>query len=222
MEPFVRLNPAQLRLAPDTRLLKSAQYQAFVGAHDILATAREEADNQQLNSVRTHEREALRGYEEGVTKARMEMAARMLETTERTVDYLGQVEHRLVDLVMMAVRKLLGEFDDFELTCRVVRQALDMVRNQPRATIRVTPDQASLLRERLNELLAGYAALGIVEVVADPRLGPNGCILETEIGVVEASLTVQLQALDQALRARLQSHPEHANSPSHDVQSLHS
>lgn len=42
-----------------------------------------------------------------------------------------------------------------------------------------------------------------VEVAADPRLNPGDCILETEIGVVDASLETQLQAIEQALQRRI-------------------
>lgn len=204
MDPFVRLTDSPLALAPGTRLLKQADYQTFAIASQILAAARREAEEQRALIEREEARRLQAGYEAGLARARMEMAARMLETVERTVDYLGAVEHRVVDLVMLSVRKILGEFDETELTGRVVRQALQVVRNQPQATIRVSPAQADLLQQRLHALLSGYNSLGAVEVVADPRLGRGDCILETEIGVVDASLETQLGALEQALRARLQ------------------
>lgn len=210
MDPFVRLTDNPLALAPDTRLLKRADYQTFVMADQILSAARREAEEQRAEAEREQERRRRAGYEQGLAQARLEMATQMLETVELTVDYLGAVEHRVVDLVMMAVRKVLGEFDNTELTGRVVRQALQVVRNQPQATIRVCPAQADRLQQRLHELLAGYNSLRLVEVAADPRLGSGDCILETEIGVVDAGLETQLGALERALRSRLQKHSDSA------------
>lgn len=204
MDPFVRLTDHPLALTPDTRLLKQADYQTFVTAGRILETARREAEELRAEAEREQVRRHQTGYEQGLEQARLEMAVRMLETVEYTVDYLSEVEHKVVDLVMAAVRKILGEFDDAELTGRVVRQALQVVRNQPQATIRICPAQADRLQQRLHELLAGYNSLGMVEVVPDPRLGNGDCILETEIGVVDAGLETQLGALEQALRSRLQ------------------
>ena len=40
-------------------------------------------------------------------------------------------------------------------------------------------------------------------MVADRRLSAGGCILETEIGVVDASIEVQLKALERSLAKRL-------------------
>jgi type III secretion protein L len=213
MDPFVRLTDRVLNLSPETRLLKRADYQMFVMAGEILAAAEQEAEQQRAETEREQARRLQAGYEQGLAQARLEMAARMLETVERTVDYLGAVEHRVVALVMMSVRKVLGEFEDAELSARLVRQALQVVRNQPQATIRVCPAQAEQLQQRLNELLVGYNSLRMVEVVPDPRLGRGDCILETEIGVVDASMETQLKALEQALRSRLQKQGEAA---SHD------
>lgn len=214
MDPFVRLtdNPP-LALAPDTRLLKRADYQTFVMADQILSAARREAEEQRAEAEREQARRHQAGYEHGLEQARLEMATRMLETVEYTVDYLSEVEHKFVDLVMAAVRKILGEFEETELTRRVVRQALQVVRNQPQATIRVCPAQADRLHQRLHEILAGYNSLGMVEVVPDPRLEQGDCILETEIGVVDAGLETQLEALERALRARLQKRADSASAP---------
>ncbi|HAS51189.1 MAG TPA: HrpE/YscL family type III secretion apparatus protein [Gammaproteobacteria bacterium] len=207
MEPFIRLKPGTLTLRPEMRVLKAADYQTFVDARQMLADAQQQAQALLTGASQEYERQKQRGYADGMNEAKMDMAEQMMETAERTVDYFAQVEEKVAALVMTALRKVLGEFDDVDLTLRVVRNALQVVRSQPHVTIRVTPAQEPALRQRLNELLAGYNSVGMVEIVGDPRLGPGGCILETEIGVVDASIDVQLQALERALKARIQTAP---------------
>jgi type III secretion protein L len=203
MDPFVRLTHHPLAFAPGTRLLKGADYRAFVAAQKILEEAHCEADELRAEAGLEHARGYQRGYDEGLAATQLENATQMFETVERTLGYLGRMEHQVVDLVMTAVRKILGEFDDIELTRRIVSQALQVVRNQPQVSIRVSPSQADQLTKRVNALLAGHTHLRLVDVVPDPRLSEGGCILETEIGVVDASLETQLAALERALRSRL-------------------
>ncbi|EXJ15669.1 HrpE/YscL family type III secretion apparatus protein [Imhoffiella purpurea] len=204
MDPFVRLKPDALKIAPEVRCLKSSDYRTLISARELLDAARRAAEALRAQAEEDYARERRRGYDEGLAEARMEMGVRMLETVERSVAYFGQIEHQVADLVMTSLRKILGEFDDTELTLRLVRQALQVVQSQPRVTIRVCPEQAAELQERLSRLIAGYTSLGTAVISADPRLERGGCILETEIGVVEASLDLQLMALDKALRSRLQ------------------
>ncbi len=202
MEPFIRLKPGALALRPDLRLLKADDYQMFVAARQALAEAQQQAQTRLAEAEQEYVRQKQRGYVDGSNEAKAAMAERLVDVAERTVDYFAQVERQVATLVMTALRKVLGEFDDTELTLRVVRNALQVVRNQPRVTIRVPPAQESALQPRLNELLAGYGRIGMIEMIADPRLGAGDCVLETELGVVDAGVEVQLQALERALKNR--------------------
>lgn len=47
----------------------------------------------------------------------------------------------------------------------------------------------------MNQLLAAYPGVGYLDLLPDARLAPGACILESEIGMVEASLEDQLCAL---------------------------
>ena len=80
----------------------------------------------------------------------------------------------------------------------VVRGALSAVRNQKQVTLRVAPDKVDLLKKSTDELLASFPGIGYVDIVADGRLNDDACIVETEIGIVEASMEGQIAALGRA------------------------
>jgi type III secretion protein L len=73
------------------------------------------------------------------------------------------------------------------------------VHNQKQATLKVCPEQAQAARDAIAEIRLSDAAPTTVEVVADGRLEKNSCLIETEIGVVDASLDVQLEAIRKVL-----------------------
>ncbi|NJN46700.1 MAG: HrpE/YscL family type III secretion apparatus protein [Candidatus Competibacteraceae bacterium] len=207
MDPFVRLTLNKSTLQSDTRILKAADYQVFETAGQVLADAQRRAQDILAQAEQVYEEQKARGYEDGMDEAKQEMAEQMLDTVGRTVDYFAQVEKRVAAVVIAAVRKILGDFDEQELTVGVVRNALQVVRTQKQVTVRVSPGQEQALRERLDEILAGYSGVSYLEIVPDHRLNRGGCILETDIGVVEASVEVQLQALEQAIKARIDDVP---------------
>ena len=124
----------------------------------------------------------------------------MIETVGRTVEYFAAVENDVVALVMGAVRKIIDGYDDNERVMMVVRGALSVVRNQKQMTLRVPPERLDSLRARVNELLAAYPGVGYLDMVADARLKGDACILESEIGLVEASMDGQITALEGAFR----------------------
>jgi type III secretion protein L len=93
------------------------------------------------------------------------------------------------------VRKIFSDFNDDSRVLLVVKSALAAVRNQKQMTLRVPPHHLETVRAHANELLAAYPGVGYLDIAADARLAGDSCILESEIGIVEASVESQIAAL---------------------------
>ncbi|WP_325168957.1 HrpE/YscL family type III secretion apparatus protein [Melaminivora jejuensis] len=180
--------------------MRAADVAAWADAQGLLAAAQAQADAIVASAQAELERERQRGYAEGRAEAQMEQAEKMMETVGRTVDYFAAVESDVVALVMGALRKIIEGYDDDERVLLVVRGALAVVRNQKQMTLRLPPERVDGVRERVNELLAAYPGVGYLDMVADARLKGDACILESEIGLVEASIDGQIAALEGAFR----------------------
>jgi len=199
-----------LGLEPQANVIKADEYRLLVAAREIIDVASAHADRIVGEADAAYQAECDRGYAEGLANARLEEAEKMMENVSRTIDYFARVEADAVELVMSAVRKIFADFKDEEKVAIVVRGALAAVRSQKTITLRLHPDQVSVVKERINDILSGFPAIGFVDVVGDGRLEPHACIVETEIGLVETSLDGQLSALRKAFQRVLgEQHPEH-------------
>ena len=199
-DPLSPTRTLQARLAPGTRIVRAADVAAWAQAEGLLAAARAQADAILAGAEEALAAERVRGYAEGLAEARMEQVEKMMDTVGRTVDYFAAVEGDMVALVMGAVRKIIDGYGDHERVLLVVRNALAVVRNQKQMTLRLPPAQVDAVRARVNELLAAYPGVGYLDIVADARLQGDACILESEIGLVEASIDGQVAALEGAFR----------------------
>lgn len=199
------LTPRKLAAEPDpsARVLRAADLAALASAQAVLDAAHAQAEAIAASAQDAFEAERRRGYEDGKQEALLDQAEKMIETVSRTVDYFAGVENEMVDLVMAAVRKVVDGFDDREKVMVVVRNALAVVRNQKQMTLRLHPDEIDIVRERINDILAAYPGVGYLDLVADARLARGACILESEIGMVEASLEGQIEALRNAFQRTL-------------------
>ncbi|GEM_PF-2776017 len=109
------------------------------------------------------------------------------------------VEARAAELAMDVVRTLLAA----ELALQtpdaigIVREALGHAEGAVRATIRLAPFDRAALAERKEEILQACASLRDVELV-DDRSITGGCVIETEQGVVDATLATRLSLLEAA------------------------
>ncbi len=202
--PHSAVNPLQparkltAGIDPSRKIIRFAEVAALNDAQRMLAAANAQAEAIVAQAHAAFEAERQRGYEEGVEEAKLEQAEQMIENVSRTIDYFGKVESRMVELVMQALRKIISDFSDEERVLMTVKNVLSVVRNQKQMTLRLNPNQVDMVKARVNDLLANYPGVGYLDIVADSRLKPDSCILESDIGLVEASMEGQLNALKNA------------------------
>lgn len=191
MRSFARIEPGQVRVTSGP-IVRAGAFSTMCDARTLLDRAREDAARIVDEARSAFEAERKRGFEEGSEVARLEMSAQMIEVVGNVVDYISAAEQDLVAVVGRALERILGEMPADELIVQVVRTALAALRTEKQLTLRVAPDNVSRVRERLGEILSPYPLIVDVHVVADNRLGATGCILESDIGVVDASLAGQI------------------------------
>ena len=195
---FVRDAAPSRQPDPSARVIPAADYAIWQEATAVIEGAEAEAAAIRASAQAAHEQERQRGYQEGLESARLEAAEQMIANVSSTIDYYEKVEGRMTELVLQAMRRIVADYNDRERVTTVVRGALSAVRNQKQVTLRVAPDKVDLLKQSTDELLASFPGIGYVDIVGDGRLNGDACIVETEIGIVEASMESQITAMGRA------------------------
>ncbi|HCE4714079.1 TPA: SctL family type III secretion system stator protein VscL [Vibrio parahaemolyticus] len=203
MVSFVEIKTDNLQLAPGLKVLKAKDYVSYLDSQHLVEAANSKADSIIAKAQQAYETEKQRGYQDGLEQAKIENAQAMVVTLARCNEYYLQVEHKMTNVVLDAVRKIIDTFDDVDTTISVVREALQLVSNQKQVILHVHPEQVVDVREKVAGVLSDFPEVGYVDVVADARLKNGGCILETEVGIIDASIDGQIQALKQAMVKQL-------------------
>ena len=200
MERIFRLNKTELpALAPGRKVLKAEDCSELYEATQIVKAAQEKAQKILLDAQDAYAKRYQEGYAEGLEAGKMENAEKVMETVLASVEFIEHIESTVVNVVSQSIRKIIGEIDSDTRIRRIVQTALNNVRGQQKVTVRVSPrDEATVSRA-----LAAMTAGSYVMVVADPRLAPDSCILESDLGVIDASLETQLKALENAFHNKI-------------------
>lgn len=117
--------------------------------------------------------------------------------------YFTRLEADMVELVLEAVRKVVSDFDDRQRLTTVVKNCLDLLRSQKQLSLNVHPSQVAFLRSQIEVLRELYPTVVQIDVHPDPRLAIDACLVESDIGVVEASLSGQVEILKETLSAAI-------------------
>jgi type III secretion protein L len=185
------------------RVVRASRAEALVEADRVLDAARAAADRiraeaeTQAGAIREQARR------EGLAAFEAEMQDRLFAAAEASVDQIAKTEDRMVGLALAIARRIIGELPESEAAERLARAALRRAVGSGAVRLRVAPGLVTELREKLDRLWEGTALRFTVQVVADESVAPPGCILETDVGLLDATVDSQLAAIERHLRANL-------------------
>jgi type III secretion protein L len=185
------------------RLLKAGEYGQLIKANEILEQARQKASETIAQSCEIYEAKKKQGYEDGLEEGRLEYAEKIMDTTMKTIEYFGSMEKAIAGLVTQSLEKVVGEMDEAELILRIVKSGLAVARNEKRVLVRVCADDLKAVQDATSQLLQRYHGISILDITADARLTKGSCLIESELGVVDASLDTQLEAIKRAIEKRI-------------------
>ena len=170
-------------------------------AEEIIAAAEAEAKVIHEQALVEAEAERKRGFQSGIDDGKMEITMQKLDLIEESVSYMESIETKVSEIVMKALKKCIAEIGDKELVCQIVKKAMQaVVRNQRQITVKVSPEMVDVVKGRLQTILADFPSLSFADVVEDAHLAATACVVETEAGLVEASIDGQLQAIEKSIR----------------------
>jgi type III secretion protein L len=177
------------------KVIKAQDFWAYKQAREAVAEGIQRHDQIVDAAHSAFETEQRRGYLEGKETARLEQTGNMIGIISQTVNYFAKVEAQMVDLVLDAVRRIIDDFDDRERIVKVVRNSLASVRGQKQLLVKVNPLHTATIKTHISALMEAYPSIEQIEVIPDNQLAEDACVIESDIGQVEASMSGQLEAL---------------------------
>lgn len=162
-----------------------------VEAERILAEAQKEADRLRTQATAEGRERGLAAVTELLVAARASSARaqRNVESDLRTLAV--RIAERILERELTTSPETV-----VDIAAAALRQA-----GAPRdVLLRVHPDDLKALERGRPRLLERCTRAQAVQFRPDPSLGRGGCIVETELGTVDARLPVQLDAIERALR----------------------
>ena len=127
---------------------------------------------------------------------------RALRTAAETVQALREKalresEDELLHLIVMVARKVILKevSQDRSILSEVVRNALSGLSERDRITIRLNPDDYALATSGRDDVIAIEAASDRMVLKADPSVISGGCMIDTEMGTLDATIDAQLDEI---------------------------
>lgn len=209
---MAKIIKGEASFVPDPSLLEVTRGRSVISrelllaseeARDLIEKAREEATQIRLQAeaileeaIREKEEERQRGYEEGREEALASLTERIASMEVEREKILSGQEKEIIGMVLEIVQKIVAREVKRGAVVDVVRQAIAQAVGE-RLVIRIHPeDRPRLAQADLLQLSGGNRVVTIRE---EETITPGGCVIETELGSVDARLETQWNAILRAL-----------------------
>lgn len=191
---------------PQGSVVRKSELQAKDKAKEIIEEALGEAQkikeeaNQILAQIeREREKARQEGYEEGKREGLEEFTQEILKAKALEEKIYAAAEPEIIQLVFAMVEKVVGTLVEQhkEVVRSIVLQALERSLGD-RIVIRLHPEDFRRLRDEEKVFKEHIDKTKHLYLKEDDTIQKGGCIVETEIGTIDAQLDTQLKAIRKA------------------------
>ena len=182
-------------------VIRGEVYSASAKARELLQKAQQEAEEILRKAKEQSEQLRQSGYETGYQEGLAQTTELMVKARMEHEQFLKNANRDVMDLAFKIAEKIIGRQLETDPTTiiSIVKQAMQSVRASKQITIRVHPDDAKLLRQNDEDLQEALGRQRVIDIMEDKKVHQGGCIIESEIGTVEAQLHTQLDRLKKIL-----------------------
>ena len=145
------------------------------------------------------------GYKEGQSEV-MRLIDRLGTIVSTAVDIRDDIikssEKMMTEMILMISRKVIKDeiVERREVVINNIKEAIKRVKDRDRIDIRVNFADLDMTTAHKDELIKMMESLKKVNVYEDSRVDRGGCIIETDVGSIDARISTQLDSMEEAIR----------------------
>ncbi|MDR3108637.1 MAG: hypothetical protein LBU65_02970 [Planctomycetaceae bacterium] len=161
------------------------------------------------NGYKDGELQATIDYDEKIKlEASMQLGARLetlmpavaaavekIQTAQQS--FLADWEHVAINVAAkMASKAIMRDLPSMnDIPIDLLREALELGVGSSVLRIKMNPDDLDTLRPQVNMLTESLGSATVAEIIADGRISPGGCVVETSLGVIDQEIESRLERI---------------------------
>ena len=161
---------------------------------NLVSRAQEESENIKKSAFEE-------GYRLGVEKANADIEkfraelSNFMNARKDVFEYIApDILEISVDIAKTIIKKEL-ESDPQVLINTIVDVLRTVSKNEPKIVIRVRPQSVQFIKDTIPNITYQYGIDSKINIVSDPSIEEGGCVLQTNNGIVDASIDTQLEII---------------------------
>ena len=207
MRLFSLIQYGEVHPASEKKVIKSEDFSTLLAASDLLEKTRTDIASAQERAEKEAEDLKKKGYDEGYQEGLTKLNEQIIALDNEKKRLRHEMNQLILPLALKAAKKVVaGELQTHpETIVNIVLKALEPVMQNHKITLFINKaDKEALEAEkpRIKEKLEQLESLIIKE---RDDVSPGGCIIETETGIINATIENQWRGIESAFDRYLKS-----------------
>ncbi|OQY40037.1 MAG: hypothetical protein B6229_02490 [Spirochaetaceae bacterium 4572_7] len=121
---------------------------------------------------------------------------------EKRRDIIMEAENQMVELVLLISKKVVKVIseDQKNVVISNVIQALRKMKSRGEVEIRVNLEDVALTTEHIKDFMEMIESVSAITVLEDSTIEKGGCLIETNLGRIDARISSQLREIEDRIR----------------------
>lgn len=165
---------------------------------NLVSRAQEESENIKKSAFEEGYRIGLEKAQADIDNFKKELTSFMNARTD-VFEYIApDILEISVNIAKTIIKKELDS-DPQVLINTIVDVLKTVSKNEPKITIKVRPQSIQFIKDTLPNITYQYGIESKINIIADPSIEEGGCVLQTNNGIVDASIDTQIEIIKKAL-----------------------
>ena len=122
------------------------------------------------------------------------------QVADQRHDFIESTESDLVALAFDVAEKLVHhQISNDDVIYHTIKSMLDYTVDHEKVLIRVHPEELAKLEPHREEFLSQIKGVELLDIIEDSNIDQGGCLLETNLGTIDAQIDTQFAQAKQAL-----------------------
>lgn len=200
MKFFSLLYEKDVHPATDKKVIPANEFSTLVEAVDVLNEAKQDAQKKRKETEKECQELTEKAKEEGFAEGLQKFSEQIVYLENQLKAIRHNMQQMVLPITLKAAKRIVGRElkSDPNTIVDIVLQAIAPINQSARITIYVCKEDKEILEQHKPKLKEKLDQTDVLTIQEKSDISPGGCIIQTEGGMINATIENQWRALERA------------------------
>ncbi|MFI0435840.1 MAG: HrpE/YscL family type III secretion apparatus protein [Parachlamydiaceae bacterium] len=211
---FTLIHGDRLLIAPKHKIISADQLSTLQDAGEVLEHVKQDAEKYRMEVAKDCERLKEEAFKEGYEEGLKRWGEQLVEFENKLRAIQKETQQAIIPIALRAAKKIVGREVELseEAIVDIVASNLKAVAQHKKITIYVNRKELDILEKHKPRLRDIFESLDSLSIRPRDDIASGGCVIETEIGIINAQIEHRWRVLEKAFDTLMKASPDQIKS----------